>query len=480
MIGRKRAVIDIGSNAIRFVTYGGSVRAPLPLYNEKSPVSLGKSVMKHGRINDEAMAQALAALTRFSALAAMMDVEAVRIVATAAVRDASNGADLIRLAKERGIAVEMLSGDKEALAAGLGVLGDLPWAEGIVADLGGGSLELVRVSGGALGDRFSLPLGTMRIKGKDDLLQVLETALLMHPEFGTLAGHTLYLVGGAWRAMGRFEQYLTDYPLSILANFSIDPARLDTIVGESADLEALKALKLIPQPRAETLHDAARLAQALATLFRPETIIASAQGIREGLLFDSLTLAERREDPLIACARHEGQRQARTLFNGDVLNDWISPLFSGEDAMTRRLRHAACLLADSAWSIHPDYRAIHSRDYAMHGSWPGINGADRMMIARALYAAHGSKGGDWPDHPLLSGDDERCELARKWGLAIRLGMRVDGGTTQMLMNSMLAVEGDKLCLRIAEQVACDAVARRLKSLAAAVGLEPKVDITRQG
>ena len=474
MIGRKRAVIDIGSNAIRFVAYGGSARAPLPLYNEKAPVSLGKSVMKHGRINDEAMGQALAALSRFNALAAMMDVEAVRIVATAAVRDASNGADLVRLAKERGIEVEMLSGDKEALAAGLGVLGDLPWAEGIVADLGGGSLELVRVAKGALGDRFSLPLGTMRIKGKNDLLETLEAALLTHPEFGAHQGQTLYLVGGAWRAMGRFEQHLTDYPLSILANFPIKPARLDNIVAESADLEALKALKLIPQPRAETLHDAARLAQALATLFRPDTLIASAQGIREGLLFDSLTPDERREDPLIACARHEGQRQARTLFNGDVLNDWITPLFAGEDAMTARLRHATCLLADSAWSIHPDYRAIHSRDYALHGNWPGINGADRMMIARALFAAHGSKGGDWPDHPLFSDDERRIDLARKWGLAIRLGMRVDGGTTQLLASSPLRVDGDKLCLRISDALACDAVARRLKSLATSLGLEARI------
>ena len=363
-----------------------------------------------------------------------------------------------------------MSGDQEDLAAGLGVLGDLPWAEGIVADLGGGSLELVRVSGGQLGDRLSLPLGTLRIKGKADLFETLESAIKLHPEFRGHKGQTLYLVGGAWRAMGRFEQHLTDYPLSILANFPIKPERLSEIVAVSHDLEALKLLKIVPQARAETLHDAARLAKALSTLFQPDSLIASAQGIREGLLFDSLTRAERLEDPLIACVRHEGQRQSRTMFNGDILNDWIAPLFADEDAMTARLRHAACLLADSAWPIHPDYRAIHSRDYALHGNWPGINGADRMMIARALLASHGGKGGDWPDHPLLN-VDERAERARQWGLAIRLAMRVDGGTTHLLTMTDLHIDGNQLKLSISDMVSCDAVARRLKSLANALGLE---------
>jgi exopolyphosphatase / guanosine-5'-triphosphate,3'-diphosphate pyrophosphatase len=316
-------------------------------------------------------------------------------------------------------------------------------------------------------------LGTMRIKGRHDLFETVQDALSSHPQFEYQRGKSVYLVGGAWRAMGKFAQHINGYPLAILANFSLPPQMLDRIKDESADLEALKALKLVPQPRAETLHDATRLAQALVKVFEPTTLITSAQGIREGLLFGKLSASERAEDPLVACARFEGLRLARSAFDGDLMNDWIAQLFSDESAALARIRHTACLIADTAWQIHPDHRADHARDTALNGNWPGVDGRDRIVLARTLYAAHGGKDGNWPDHPLLS-DDKGARAARIWGLAIRLAMRIDGGTMKILAKARLETNKNEVLLHIPAEIQCDAITRRLKSLAQALEKEGKV------
>lgn len=476
MIPHKRAVVDIGSNAIRFVAYGGARRAPVPLYNEKSPVSLGKSLLKRGEIDPTSMLDALNALARFSALARDMGIERIRVVATAAVREASNGSELIERARGRGINVELLSGEQEALAAGMGVLSDTPWANGYVADLGGGSLELVRVWDGKLGARFSLPMGTMRLKGADNLPLVLTKALDDHPDFIVQKGLHFHLVGGAWRAMARFDQHLTGYPLTILGNYAIAPERLDTLVDESANVDALRLIRAVPSGRIETLHDAARLAKALRDIFEPDAFVASAQGIREGLLYDSLTAAERAQDPLIACTRFEGQRLARFAFSGDALFDWMSPLFDNEDAEQRRLRHATCLLADSAWQVHPEYRSAHARDVVLHGNWLGIDGKSRLKIARALFAAYGGKADDWAGFDALLPAEDAADAVR-WGLAIRLALRLDGGVSNGLAYTQLRFDAPLIELAVKPELVSfdhDSIRRRLRALASAFDCKPSV------
>src|SRR3546814_12013073 len=92
-----------------------------------------------------------------------MEVQEVRCVATAAFRDAENGDEFIRRAREMGLEVELLTGGQEAVAAAHGVLSGIPGADGIVGDLGGGSLELARIRDGAVHETISLPLGVLRL-----------------------------------------------------------------------------------------------------------------------------------------------------------------------------------------------------------------------------------------------------------------------------------------------------------------------------
>jgi exopolyphosphatase / guanosine-5'-triphosphate,3'-diphosphate pyrophosphatase len=478
MIAGQRGVIDIGSNAIRFVAYAGAPRAPVPIYNEKSPVSLGQSLLDTGRLPPETITSAVQGLVRFVRLAAMMQIVKLRIVATAAVRDAPNGKELIAAAADRGIKVDLLTGDQEALAAGMGVLSDAPWANGYVGDLGGGSLELVRVNDGKLGDRISLPMGTIRLRGVDegDVAAKVAAAIDTERGFHIDPGLDLHLVGGTWRALMRLGQHFTGHPLDILANYALDPAHLPMLIDKAHDADAIRSLKIVPQQRVPAIAHAAQLAQALSGILQSKRLIASAGGIREGLLYDVLTKTQRSEDPLIACTRHEGERISRFGLSGDAIDDWMAPMFTDDAAVDRRVRNAACQLADCTWQIHPEHRASHARDMALFGNWVGIEAADRVRLAATLFAAHGGKG-KLADSLIELVSDDAMSRARQWGLAIRLAMRLDAGTGKGLASAPLSIDAERVTLTLNGKTArleADSVFRRLKPLASSLGREAVV------
>jgi hypothetical protein len=139
-------IIDIGSNSVRFVAYGGTARVPSSLFNEKTTAALGRGLSRDGKLDDEAMALTLEALTRFRQLAREMGIRKLHTVATAAVRDASNGPAFLKQIAALGLKPKLLSGGEEAQLSGLGVISGIPRAHGVVADLG--EQFLLAVGGG--------------------------------------------------------------------------------------------------------------------------------------------------------------------------------------------------------------------------------------------------------------------------------------------------------------------------------------------
>ena len=308
-------IIDIGSNSIRLVVYEGAAREPAMLFNEKVMAGLGRGLAETGRIAPEAMAAARTALGRFAWLAREMGVRRLRTVATAAVRDADNGHVLIDLAHELGLAPEVLSGEDEATAAGMGVLSAIPDADGIVGDLGGGSLELVRIVAGTVTDRISFPLGVLRLsairaKGRGSLDRLVATTLREAGWTGRGKGLPLYTVGGSWRAIARLDMHLTGYPLPVIHGYAMSADEVARIGRTLAQIERskLKAITNLSSARLPTLSDAAALLIALMKHLGCSGTIASSHGLREGLLYAALDEETRREDPLIAAARDEGRQ----------------------------------------------------------------------------------------------------------------------------------------------------------------------------
>ena len=476
-LGPLSAIVDIGSNSIRLVVYNGPKRAPVVLFNEKVLAGLGAALAETSKLSQKAMGRSLEALRRYRQLIAQMNVEHVRVVATAAVRDASNAALFLDQVARLGLKVEVLSGEDEARAAGYGVISAIPHANGIVGDLGGGSLELVRVRDGSVREHVSLPLGVLRLKslmarGQEAVIEHVNAALEQAGWVHIQPNLPFYLVGGSWRALARYHIKLTEYPLSVLHHYrmSISACReiLENLTEEGP--RRSRAMSVISASRLPTLSDAAQILEAVAQQLQSSELIVSTFGLREGLLYQMLNENERAEDPLIAAARSEGARQGRFAEHGDLLNEWVAPLFDGDDVLFKRLRHAACLLADVSWTANPDFRAERGVDIALHGNWVGIDVRGRALIAQALFTAFGG-GQSTPNLLRTHAEAEAFARAVQWGLAIRFGQRLSGGLAEPLTNSAFVLSGNTIVLQVASSVVSllgDVVERRYKNLANAM------------
>ncbi len=472
----RTGIVDIGSNSVRLVVYQGHPRVPATLFNEKVMAGLGRSLAATGAIDSDSMALAIGALRRFAAVSREMEAE-VRTVATAAVRDASNGHRLIEAASDLGLTVELLSGEQEANASGLGVLSGIPDADGVVGDLGGGSLELVRVVAGTVTDRVSFPLGVLRIaalrQGRGPGFDRHVTRLIREAGWaGRGRGLPLYMVGGSWRALARLDMSLTHYPLPIIHGYALAPETVGRLGRSIAHLskQRLRAVPGMSSARAGQLGDATALLGVVMRELGSASAIASSSGLREGLLYAALDEPTRALDPLIVATREEGRLLGRFPEHGDLLAGWIAPLFADDDPHLVRIRHAACLLADTGWRANPEFRDERGFEVALHGNWVAIDIAERAMLAQAL---HTSLGGTTVPHPMLTGlaNAGQIALAIRWGLAIRLGQRFSGGLAGPLQRASLALRPGQVALALSAQdrpLYAETVERRHVALAGAL------------
>lgn len=479
-----RAIVDIGSNSIRLVVFGGAPRAPVVLYNEKIMAGLGRGVVAGGRLDPGTVAVALAGLARFAALLDGMDLASLRVVATAAVREAVDGAEFIEAVRALGLPAEVLSGEDEAVGSGHGVLAATPDADGLVADMGGGSLELVRVADDRVLRTASFPLGAMRVaevraRGHGKLRRHVEAALKSLGWLDECAGRPLYLVGGAWRTLARVHMQRSGAPLSVIGNYAIPPedARPLYTAVRAMDRAVLRGVPGIKPARIAHLEDGAALLSVLVAIVRPSRLVVSAQGLREGLLHQALPVEERAKDPLVEGVRYVTDTQQQFPGYAEALDGWLSGLFGCETRALARLRLSACLLRGTGWSSNPDFRALGAEELALHGNWIGASPADRGIMAAALLVAMGSAEEPAILPQLASARD--LARARGWGHAMRLAQRVSGGAPAALMQTAIRADDGHLVLELPrsfEPLIDATLERRLLRLAESQGLaSPRID-----
>ncbi len=482
---RRAAIIDIGSNSVRLVVYAGPARAPTPVFNEKLMVGLGSALSTTGAIEARPYRRAIAGLARFKALADAMDVADLTCVATAAVREASNGPQFLADARALGLDVTLLSGRDEARASGFGVISAIPQADGIVADLGGGSLELVRVQDGRTAHHTSFPLGVLRIAALraehgPRFARHIGKTIAKAGWPGEDRGLPLYMVGGSWRAMARYSMIIARDPMPVVSGHKL-PAEAAARLARrlrTANLGTLAKDEGMAQARVSTLPDAAALLAPLVRQLGSSRLVVSTGGLREGLLYRSLPQDIQAQDPLIAAAEAEGRRFARFVPHGRAIDGWLASLFDRDDANAARLRLACCLLSDVASTANPDFRAERAAEMALHGQWWGIDLDDRLVIAQTLFTAAGGQGRPFPMPPGVE-LEPRLTRAVQWGLAIRLAQRLSGGAVLPLDCSRLDASGTHLRLTLRAQGAAlkgEQVEKRLKPLAEAVGLKAELSV----
>lgn len=456
------------------------------LFNEKIMAGLGRGVIAGGKLDPVSMQLALKGLARFAALLRLMQPVDVRVVATAAVRAAADGAIFIDAVRKLGLPAEVLTGDDEAVAAGYGVIAGLPEAKGLVADMGGGSLELVRVSAGTVHQRVSLPLGVInvgaiRAQGRDALRKALRKGLRPLDWLGEVRGQPLYLVGGGWRTLARVHMHRTGWPLPVLGQYRFAPQDTRWLKAEAGELgpARLAALPGVSAARAAQLPDASALLADLVMETAPSEIVISAFGLREGLLYQRLDPAGQAQDPLIEGVRHAVGGQLQVVDYPEALLKWSDGAFPDEPHELRRLRHCACLIAGTGWASNPDFRAIAGEDMALHGNWTAVDAAGRAMMAQALHVGLGGNPDSSP--AILAQLAARNDLARAraWGFALRLAQRLAGGAPQALSEVPLQIVADQaLVLTVPRQDAAlidSAVERRLARLGQTLNRHTRIE-----
>lgn len=483
MIGPDRAVIDIGSNTVRLVAYAGSQRAPETWLNENVSARLGRDLSATGHMPTKAVDQALAALRRYATIVADLGIEDVQTVATAAVREADNGSEFLARVEALGLSPRLLSGEEEARGSAFGVIGAFPGAQGTVADLGGGSLELVMVEHGDCHDGCSLPLGTLRLPalralGPDKFRKAIEKEMR---KAGWAAAHPgpLYMVGGTWRALAAFAMDARDYPVTDPHAFALAADDADRVAREVARMAPpdLTPIRGISASRANGLPDAAAMLRVMLAELQPDGVVFSGWGLREGLLFQRLDPAKRQVDPLLAGVSEFAEPRGGPAALAAQMADWTSPAAPSEDEDGERLRLAATQLALAATHVEPNLRSRHAYEWAMDKRWVGLDPAGRARLAAALLAASGKVAPPSELERLASWEQLREAIG--WGLAIRLARRLAAGSGASLRASKLMREGDRLVLALSPErahLASDKILNELKNLAQWLALEPETRI----
>lgn len=473
------AVIDIGSNSIRLVVYDSADRAALPIFNEKVLCGLGRDLDRTGMLPDEAVVNSIATLRRFVSLAEYMGSAWIDMLATAAVREAKNGPEFVDAVEAAcGRRMRVLTGQQEAEYSALGLLSGTPDADGILGDLGGGSVELVNVRQGALGEQATLPIGPIRF-GKKELSNPskvagkVDEALKTVPWLAEGKGRTFYAVGGAWRSVARLHMIRTDYPMHIIHHYSIPYGKavdfLDFVSHLSVD--TLSKVKGISKRRVDTLAYAGMLLHRILLRIKPDRVMLSAYGLREGSLYARLTPEQQQEDPLLAACRRTALPRYENAVTGDRLNEWLGPAFPEASKAEARLRHAACLMADIGRGEHPDYRGEHALMRVMRLPFVGTEHEERAFMALAVAARHSQPSDDVSAMATIKLllNDEQMARARAIGLGIRLAYTLSGGVTDVLDRFVLRRIDEGLVLEVTDDVGQslfgEVVERRLNTLA---------------
>ena len=353
-----------------------------------------------GLLAADAVEHAFATLRRYRALCKMMGVKKVLAIATAACRDARNGRAFVKLAERTiGTDIDVLSGGREAELTALGVISGVHRADGVVGDLGGGSLELVDVRGTRVRHGITRPLGGLALadisaKSVKKAEKLVKKTLSALPMLKACEDRSFYAVGGTWRSLARLHMWQTGYPLHVMHGYAIhaDEALEFARLLHRVDVETLSNIDVVANARRPLLPYAAlvleyilRARQAAAggvlrarRTRRAAVLAADAEGQRKGRIDRAGARTQSAAFTLVA-SRRGADRVDRSLH---VL------VRSGRNRGRRRLRHAACLLADIGWRAHPDYRGEQSLDIIAHGGFAGVDHPGRAYLALAVFYRH--------------------------------------------------------------------------------------------
>lgn len=357
---------------------------------------------------------------------------------------------------------------------------------GIVGDLGGGSLELIDVRGNAVRKGVTLPLGSLALqdasqKSLKRAEKIAKEALTGALPLKAARGRAFYAVGGTWRALARIHIAQSGYQLKVMHGYAIPAAealrfvrRLRTLVATNQ----LADLELVSDARRPLLVYAALVLEYVIEAAKPKTIVFSTYGVREGLLYEQLPAAERAKDGLICAAQDLNKLLSRSARHAEELIDWTDRLFRiakvREIEGERRLRHAACLMSDIGWRVHPDHRGEQTLSLITNGNFGDVTHQERAFMALSVFYRYAgfSEQNEPPPAVRALVTHAMDERARLLGAAFRVAHLISAARPGVLPATHFRTSERKLMLvfehRLVDLVA-DRVGSRFKQLARMVG-----------
>jgi exopolyphosphatase / guanosine-5'-triphosphate,3'-diphosphate pyrophosphatase len=482
------AVVDIGSNSVRLVAYEGLTRAPTPIFNEKVLCGLGRGVASTGLLPEDGVREALHALARFRTLLTLMGITDVRVLATAAARDAKNGPAFIAEAEKAiGQNVELISGKREANLSALGVLSGMHHPDGIVGDLGGGSLELIDIDDRTIGKGVSLQLGGLALMdASNGSLKKAEKIVTKAIEKIKLSGkkRTFYAVGGTWRALAKLHMRQVGYPLNVLHGYRISAQEAIDFcrMTQRLDPDTMNSISEVSTPRRPLLAYGALVLEHILLESGCSDVVFSALGVREGLLYELLSEKDRKLDPLLSASSELNLLRSRSPLHGEELISWTDALFASsgleETSADMRLRAAACLVADIGWRAHPDYRGEQSLNIISNAAFVGIDHPGRAYIALSIYYRHEGISDQQLSPRVRELTSTRLlERARLLGAAMRVAYNLSASMPSVLPRIPLVCRGSDVILTLPPELAplsSDRLVNRMRQLARLLGKNPVI------
>lgn len=464
---RPVAVLDIGSNSVRLVVYERHARSLTPLYNEKSACALGRGLAQTGMIAYENIDRALTAIQRFALVCKLMRVGKIHVLATSAVREASNSKAFVDAVETTmGAPVNVLSGEEEAYFASLGAISGMPDFVGVVGDLGGGSLELFPISAGLGHTGETHELGVIRMqddstnsphKAKGLASKRLKKSNLLNGQGGAFCA-----IGGTWRSLAKMHQVLRGYPLHMVQHYTVKADDMLELCEEIVDAVTAGKPYVGSEHASSSRRDlvpygAAAMSEVLKA-GKFDSVVFSAMGVREGYLYALLDEAERGVDPLIQMATDVNTLRSRAPAHADDLIGFTAAFLEAigiaETPEEARLRKVVCYLADIGWRGHPDYRGEQAVDMVAYSSATGVDHAGRAFLAEVLAVRYmGLKHKSLSSELMALGGPAYSYRARLIGAAFRVGYPMSAAMPGVLPRTGFSVEKGALKLHLPADLA---------------------------
>lgn len=481
----KIAIIDIGSNSIRMLIYENFNYSRVPFFNEKAVCELGKNLDKSRKLNIKGKQYALKVLKRFSEILNVSKINNIRIIATAVLREATDTNNFVKEIENLfNTKVNILSGNEEAEHSAEGVKIGFKHVDGLVADLGGGSLELANVKNNIVTNKTSLPLGVLRLLNnplikKRNLSKYVKKLFKDEKWLSKKTFNNLYLVGGTWRALLKLHLFQNNHPVHIIHQYSVEKIRIQSFINNisSFNKSKLKSVEYISKSRTPYLPFSSIILNEIIDLINPKNILCSISGIREGALAIEYFKETSHNQIFNNSLNYIALKRGDIGYNYKKYYNFLKPIFDDNDYFNDDLLNLACVLSHMDWGLGAFQKAELVFNETLNTPLLRLTHNDRIKLALSCYWRYCNIKYNPQIEYLKYLNNNEIYSSKQVGAALRFAHTLTSISTIFLEEFKLYKRGNSLFLKIPfdhQEIISKQVTKRFKSLSREMFLEPRV------